>query len=165
MTADERRAETLLTLITSAPLYGFTKVDPYLMLAQAEHESGRFTSRLSREDQNSWGMMRPRVRPTTAIGQTPEGFAIYRSQADGAVDYLMRQQHFGIPDTDDPEQYMQATVASRYAEDPDYLAKWRRTYVPGQAPPTPPPPGSGPDVIASATPLLLVGAALYLLTR
>jgi hypothetical protein len=171
MSAEARRAETLAALITHQATAGLDRVDPYLMLAQAELESGRFTSRLTVEENNAWGMMRPRVRPTTAVGETALGFAVYNSLSEGARDYLLRQQHFNIPNTDDPEEYIRATVASRYAEDPQYAAKWRALYVPGQprpdggglAFPTQPPPPI--DQAGGGINLLLLAAIAYLLTR
>ena len=174
MDAAARRAETLAALITHQDTAGLGAVDPYLMLAQAELESGRFTSRLTVEDNNAWGMKRARVRPNTAIGESPSGFAVYASLSEGARDYLLRQEHFGIPNTDDPDEYMQATVASGYVVgDPDYIAKWRALYTPGQPrpvtdgggitfPPGPPPPLPTQQ---AGTNLLLLAALIYLLTR
>ena len=137
MTAAERRNETLAALVMYAGPLGFDQVDPHLMLAQADLESGGFTSELCREANNAWGMMFPRVRPTTATGQTPanEGaFAVYANLAEGARDYLMRQRYFNVPNTSDPVAYMTATVASGYATDPDYLTKWAdRANVPTPA--------------------------------
>lgn len=124
----QRRAEVLANIVGFAGPMGYDLVDPHLILAQADLESGGFTNRLSVEGNNVFSMKMPRVRPTTAIGtMTAEGgaeFARYASLADAVRDYFMRQRYFNVPNTADPVAYMVATAESGYAVDPEYVMKW-----------------------------------------
>jgi len=54
--------------------------------AQAMHETGIFTSPLFLQDNNAFGMNFPRVRSTTAVSITPNGFAHYDSVEDSIED-------------------------------------------------------------------------------
>lgn len=168
MNATQRRAETLAALMDYAPAMGFDRVPVHLMLAQAELESGGFTSNLCVNANNAWGMKLPRVRPTTAIGyviaESGDQFAKYASLRDGARDYLMRQKNFGIPNTADPIEYMNATVRSGYAVDPDYLLKWADRYglqVPGPVSPGGAPPSGTADAGGGGGALLLLLLLLW----
>ena len=107
---------------------GYFTLDPDIVLAQAVLESGWFRSRLASEQNNIFGMMHPRKRPTTSTGAGPSGFATYGSIADSVDDYFLRQRYFKIPDSPDPETFARSVVASGYAEDPKYLSKWMSVY-------------------------------------
>jgi hypothetical protein len=122
--AEVRRSYVVDALRELLPVYGFTLVNPVVPLMQAEHESGLFTSNLCVNHNNCYGMMYPSVRPTTADGMVQGGFAAYPSLRACVEDYLIRQTVFHIPNTADPATYIAATVASGYAEDPNYANAW-----------------------------------------
>jgi flagellum-specific peptidoglycan hydrolase FlgJ len=120
-------------LVANKAELGFSEVPADVMLAQSMHETDAWTSNMLLQTNNAWGMMRPKQRQTTAIGgyQTPEGeFAVYSDVYSSTLDYLIRQSQprNHIPNTSDPLEYMQATVASGYATDPNYLKKWIARY-------------------------------------
>lgn len=115
-------AALVAALVDLAPAYGYDRIPLGLFLAQSDLETGGWTSDLFTVANNAWGMKLATVRPTPAVG-TYAGHARYDTVRDSVVDYLDRQRAFGIPN--DPARYMAATVASGYATDPDYLAKWR----------------------------------------
>jgi len=108
-------------------VYGYGAVPTAVIVAQAMHETGNFTSDIYRENNNAFGMKEPRQRPTTATG-TRRGHATYSGVWSGLADYFMRQAYFKIPNTSDAAVYMADTVNSNYATDAEYLAKWKRAY-------------------------------------
>ena len=65
-----------------------------IVLRQYALESGIGTSRLARECNNIFGMKYPTKRPTTAIGKTKSGFAIYVSVREAIIDYLLWQAYY-----------------------------------------------------------------------
>ena len=139
--------------------YGYGHVDPVLIFAQAYHETGDFSSPLCQDYRNCFGMKMPRTRPNTATGETPSGYASYDSYADGVIDYFLRQANFHIPDTSNATEYVDATLDSGYAEDPDYRRKWLAIYGEMKAGPTPVPDGG--EVVAEASfpwPLAILAA-------
>lgn len=128
MTPAERRFAVLASIKGLAPHYGFTRVDPLLVLSQAILESGHFTSNLVVTQNNAFGMMQPRQRPNVSDGPGPTGFACYADLFASVQDYFLRQRYFGIQDTSDPVAYANATKASGYATDPQYVDKWLAVY-------------------------------------
>lgn len=101
-----------------------------VLLAQAIHETGDFTSPLWRDLKNPWGMAMPRVRLTTAKpGRMAEGHikAAYNSIWSAVKDRLLLDQYNGIV-FNNPLQYMAEVVSRGYAVDPLYLTKWQRVY-------------------------------------
>jgi flagellum-specific peptidoglycan hydrolase FlgJ len=128
MTPEDRAGSILQAARDLAPAYGFDRVDPALILAQAAHETGGFDSSLIRQTNNAFGLKHPKQRPTKSIGATANNYATFSTLRDGVEDYLMRQKYFRIPNTSDPVAYVDATFASGYAEDPAYKAKWLATY-------------------------------------
>ncbi len=127
-TPDEIRSGLFSALVELLPQYGYHKVDPLLVLSEAQHETGNFTSDLLLRADNAFGMKFPHQRQTTAIDED-NGYAVYNTLADSAEDYVMRQRNFGIPDTDDPAAYIHATVDSGYAGDPNYADLWAAAYA------------------------------------
>jgi flagellum-specific peptidoglycan hydrolase FlgJ len=107
---------------------GYFNLDPDIVLAQSILETGWFKSRLASEQNNIFGMMQPRKRPTTSTGAGPSGFATYATIADSVEDYFLRQRYFKIPDSPDAETYIRATKDSGYATDPQYVDKVLRVY-------------------------------------
>jgi len=63
---------------------------PDIVFAQAILESGNFKSKVSRENNNFFGMRLAKVRKTTAIGQK-SGYAKYISWKEGVKDYKLWQ--------------------------------------------------------------------------
>lgn len=125
---DEIRTGLFAAIVGRQAEFGFSNVDPMLILSQAQHETGNFRSDLLLSTDNAFGMKFPRVRQTTAVGED-NGYAVYDTLADSVTDYLMRQRNFNIPNTADPVAYIEATVASGYAGDPDYGEKWAAVYA------------------------------------
>ena len=132
MTADDRKASVEGALLALKSSYGFDAVPIGVMMAQSQLETGAWTSNVIATTNNAFGMGYPHSRPTKATGSVngPEGpVAVYASLYDSAEDYLMRQKNFGIPNTADPLTYINATVASGYASDPQYATKWAQLVV------------------------------------
>lgn len=102
--------------------YGYSKVPVSVIFAQAIHETGKFTSKVFKENKNLFGMRLPQVRETLAIG-SKHNHAVYKNLLDSVRDYFLRQKNFRIVDLAGPG-YVRATVWSGYAEDPDYREKW-----------------------------------------
>ena len=105
-------------------------VNPFLIYAQAVHETTNFTSNIFNENKNLFGMKRATVRETTNVGEN-RGHAMYTSIKDSIIDYYLRQtySHFDIKaQMFNSEQYMEDTFNSNYAEDSQYISKWRNHY-------------------------------------
>ena len=64
---------------------------PDIVFAQAVLESGGFTSRLTKENNNIFGMRRPTKRPTTSVGMS-HGYAVYGSWRESIEDYALFQE-------------------------------------------------------------------------
>jgi uncharacterized FlgJ-related protein len=64
---------------------------PDIVLAQAVLESGNFASKVTKQNNNLFGMKMPKVRETTAIGQR-YGYARYYSWKDSVKDYKLWQE-------------------------------------------------------------------------
>lgn len=64
---------------------------PDVVMAQAILESGSFTSKLAKHNNNLFGMRFPKVRETTAVGQR-YGYARYLSWKDSVKDYKLWQE-------------------------------------------------------------------------
>ena len=64
---------------------------PDIVFAQAVLESGNFTSRLTKENNNLFGMKRPSKRPTTSVGIS-HGYAVYDSWRESIEDYYIFQE-------------------------------------------------------------------------
>jgi len=64
---------------------------PDIVFAQAVLESGSFTSRLTKENNNIFGMRRPTKRPTTSVGES-HGYAVYESWRESIEDYALFQE-------------------------------------------------------------------------
>ena len=64
---------------------------PDIVFAQAVLESGGFTSRVTKENNNIFGMMRPTKRPTTSVGVS-HGYSVYESWRESIEDYRLFQE-------------------------------------------------------------------------
>ena len=91
---------------------------PHIVLAQAKLESGNFTSKLFKENNNMFGMRKARQRITTA--QSEKGnYAYYRDYLDCVYDYAMYQTSV-MCNISSEEEYM-AKLAEKYAQDTTYM--------------------------------------------
>lgn len=92
---------------------------PYI-IAQAKLESGNFTSRVFKTDNNYFGMKLPVKRPTVAAGpglMSPEGnnYAHYNSESDSVTDLLLWMEYTKFPvSVDSPEQYTRELKSRNY---------------------------------------------------
>jgi uncharacterized FlgJ-related protein len=57
-----------------------------MLVAQARHETGNFTSDLYIKHNNAFGMMFPKIRNTTAQSETESGYSHYETVADSILD-------------------------------------------------------------------------------
>jgi hypothetical protein len=88
-----------------------------LVLAQAMHETGIFSSTLTKENNNLFGMRNPVIRQTTSQGDL-NGYALYNSIADSVRDYALYLKAKEIPtDTDNVELFVKNLKAKAYFED------------------------------------------------
>lgn len=100
---------------------------PEVALAQMWLETGRFKSKIFKENNNLFGMKRARIRPSTNAGEN-RGHASYSSIEDSINDYVLWQEYFmpryennygKIETIDDYIRFLQPI----YAEDPNYREK------------------------------------------
>lgn len=68
--------------------------NPDIVLRQAKLETGHFSSKHFREDNNLFGMKYAYNRPTTAIGRNVNGTAIYHSWQHSVIDYMIFQDKY-----------------------------------------------------------------------
>lgn len=91
---------------------------PELVLAQAKHETGNYTSVIFLENHNLFGMKLSERRPSTAIGIN-RGHALYKNWEDSVMDYALYQTTYMRTITTEADyiKYLE----SYYAEDPSYV--------------------------------------------
>jgi uncharacterized FlgJ-related protein len=65
-------------------------------VAISEHETGRFTSDIFKENRNLFGMRLAKIRDTTAIGENRK-HAVYASIEDSIEDLSLYLEHFNYP--------------------------------------------------------------------
>ena len=97
---------------------------PYIVLAQAKIESGNYTSKVFKENNNLFGMKEPNVRTTTALG-TKNSHAYYLDWVSSVYDYAMFQNN-RMQGVDSESEYY-AKLADGYAADSTYAAVIRKT--------------------------------------
>lgn len=73
----------------------FTDDQAKVITAQAMHETGNFTSRLYREQNNLFGMRHPILRETLSLKEK-NGFATFADLGDSVKDLLLYYQAFDI---------------------------------------------------------------------
>lgn len=66
---------------------------PEIVLIQAKVESGNFQSKLFIQHNNIFGMKLATKRPTTAIGKTSSGYAIFNNWKESVIDYALYQTY------------------------------------------------------------------------
>lgn len=97
---------------------------PYIVLAQAKIESGNFTSRIFKQNNNLFGMKEPKIRTTTALG-TRFGHAYFSNWESSVYDYAMFQ-NYRMRDVNSELEYY-AKLADGYAEDSTYAFIIKKT--------------------------------------
>lgn len=90
---------------------------PHIILAQAQLESGNFSSRIFKENNNFFGMKQARSRPTTCI-KLQHGHAYYNNWKDCVIDYALYQAAY-LKKIKTEEQYYNY-IGANYAESPNY---------------------------------------------
>lgn len=97
---------------------------PEVVYCQALLETGRFSSRIFRENYNLFGMKHPKTRPTTSTGSKYR-HAAYSGFIYSILDYK-HWQAFVLRNRVKPKdnhEYIQFLKLVRYAEDPNYGKK------------------------------------------
>jgi uncharacterized FlgJ-related protein len=96
---------------------------PHIVYAQARLESGNFTSKIFKENNNLFGMKMAVKRPTTNKGEQ-FGHAYYENWRDSVVDYAMFSARFlhNIKNENDYFEYLK----QNYAEDPNYISNLKK---------------------------------------
>lgn len=91
---------------------------PYIVLAQSRIETGRYTSKIFKENNNLFGMRQARVRINTAKG-TQYNHAYYETWRESVYDYAFYQaRYLNTAKTED--EYF-AILGQSYAEAPRYV--------------------------------------------
>jgi uncharacterized FlgJ-related protein len=98
-------------------------VYPDIVLAQARLETGNFTSKVFRENNNLFGMKLPRVRNTTAIGEQ-NSHADYSSWMQSIIDYKLWQDEV-VKKHRTKRAYLRY-LSKNYAEDKKYIHKLKQ---------------------------------------
>lgn len=91
---------------------------PYIVLAQAKLETGNFTSKIFKENNNLFGMREAKQRITTAQG-TENNHAYYHSWQESVLDYAFYQCRY-LSGISTEAQYFNYLKQS-YAEDMSYV--------------------------------------------
>lgn len=90
---------------------------PYIVMAQALHESNKYTSNIFFENHNLFGMKESYLRQTTALG-TQNGHAYYENWEKSVIDYGFYQANY-LKDIKTESQYLEY-LNKYYATDPSY---------------------------------------------
>lgn len=93
---------------------------PHITLAQAYLESGQFTSKMFRENNNMFGMKEAKSRINLAVG-TQHGHAYFNSWEDCLLDYAYYRATY--TDKLRTENSFYEYLGRNYAEDPNYVSK------------------------------------------
>ena len=91
---------------------------PHIVLAQAKLETGNFTSRLFKENNNLFGMKCATKRPFTHKGEQ-RGHAKYDRWQDCVIDYALYQAAYLSKKKTESEYF--AYLSENYAEDTNYI--------------------------------------------
>jgi hypothetical protein len=91
---------------------------PYIVFAQAKLETGNFTSKVFRENNNCFGMREAKQRITTSQG-TENNHAYYYTWYESVLDYSFYQCRY-LSNIQTEEQYFQY-LSQSYAENPNYI--------------------------------------------
>lgn len=93
----------------------------HIAIAQMKLESGHYKSKLTKENNNYFGMKHPSRRATTSLG-SKNGFASYKNWACSVLDYALWQRTYASNLSE--KEYLDSL--STYAEDKKYIAKVKK---------------------------------------
>ena len=93
---------------------------PHIVMAQAEIETGHFTSTIFKQNHNLFGMKVATKRPTTNKGEE-NGHAYYDNWKESVVDYAFYSAQY-LSDIKTEAEYL-AYLKRSYAEDSGYVYK------------------------------------------
>jgi len=96
---------------------------PHIVYAQAQLETGNFTSHIFKVNSNLFGMKEAKRRPTTNKG-TENGHAFFNHWKESVVDYAFYQAAY-LNDIRSEKEYWQY-LGQNYAEDPNYISKLKK---------------------------------------
>jgi hypothetical protein len=96
---------------------------PHIVYAQAQLESGNFTSHIFQVNNNLFGMKEAKKRPTTNKG-TENGHAYFNHWRESVVDYAFYQAAY-LNDIRSEKEYWEY-LGQNYAEDPNYIIKLKK---------------------------------------
>ena len=100
-------------------MLGMNKLQANLILAQAKHETGNFTSDLFKKQNNAFGMGEPHARISTDLDINETGFAEYSSLELSVIDlilwYKATQFRWNLIST--PSDYARELKFHNYYED------------------------------------------------
>lgn len=91
---------------------------PHIVMAQAKLETGNFTSKVFKENNNLFGMKESSIRITTSKG-TENNHAYYNNWYESVLDYSFYQCRY-LSNIQTEEQYLQY-LGQSYAENPKYV--------------------------------------------
>jgi uncharacterized FlgJ-related protein len=94
--------------------------NPHIVLAQAEIETGHFTSAIFKQNHNLFGMKVATKRPTTNKGEE-NGHAYYDNWKESVVDYAFYSAQY-LSDLKTEKDYLNY-LSQNYAEDTNYVNK------------------------------------------
>ena len=95
---------------------------PHIVYAQAVLETGNFTSKIFKKNNNLFGMRHVKTnkfRETTSIGSRYK-HAIYKSWKSSVDDYLLWQQMYKVTPIETEEDYFKL-LGKKYATDKKYV--------------------------------------------
>ena len=93
---------------------------PWIALAQSMEETGNYTSKVFKENNNLFGMKEAKQRITTSIG-TENNHAYYNTWYESVLDYSFYQCRY-LSNINTEEQYFEY-LSQTYAENPNYVEK------------------------------------------
>lgn len=91
---------------------------PHIVYAQARLETGNFTSKIFKENNNLFGMREATVRASTNKG-TENDHAYFNDWYDSVIDYALYQANY-LSDIKNEDEYLQY-LKQNYAEAPNYM--------------------------------------------
>ncbi len=96
---------------------------PYIVMAQAELETGNFKSHIFKENNNLFGFKVATRRPTTTLG-TDMNHAFYKNWRESVIDYALFQAAY-LKDIQTETEYFEY-LGENYATDNSYVDKLKK---------------------------------------
>ena len=121
-----------ILLSRKLPEAGYSPKQARYWWAIAQYETGKFQNSLFNYANNPWSMRRPKIRKTTAVGQTQRGaWAIYRNIPEAVEDLILYLQARQYPrDFPDFATFVAFMKAKGYFEEPfDFYYNGAKGYV------------------------------------